>query len=197
MLTMMKSTTSSAVPSMIVKKENTMTINDPTSSKSRSRSRSNININSNSIVRGKKQTNKKQKLTVRFDLVPAVGDRLSNEKKSTTTTDACRYKRIYDDDDDDDDDYKSTLWWSPKELKHIELSVVLALEMKELGLFPPNIADTDVLSIQRYTKQSRIQRKKIRKQKYLTIQKIKEFEIITKRKIPPELLSVLLQRITT
>lgn len=197
--------TASAVVSLVVEKENT-TMDDPTTSSS---------SNNNIIVRRKNQTNKKRKLTVRFDLVSAVGARPFNEKKSpmmrrmkksfgqqrkisssssssTTTTGTCRYKVIYDDDDN-----KSTLWWTPAELKHIELSAVFALKMKELGLFPPIIADTDILSLQRYTKQNRIQRKNIRKQMYLTVQAIKDFEIIIKTKTPPELLSELLQRITT
>ena len=197
--------TASAVVSLVVEKEST-TVDDPKSSSSSS--------NSNIIVRRKKQTNKKRKLTVRFDLVSEVGARPSNEKKSpmmspmkksfgqqkqlsssssssTTTKGICRYKVIYDDDN------KSTLWWTPEELKHIELSAVFALKMKELGLFPNIIADTDILSLQRYTKQNRIQRKNIRKQMYLTVQAIKEFEIIIKTKTPPELLSELLQRITT
>jgi hypothetical protein len=196
--------TSSAMASLIVEEEKATMNDDPACSSS---------SNSNSIVRRKKQNNKKRKLNVRFDLVPAVGARPSSEKNgtmmrrmkkpfgqqkkkstsssSTTTTDTCRYKRIYD------DDYKSTLWWTPKELKYIELSIVFALKLKEHGLFSPIIADTDILSLQRYTKQNRIQRKNIRKQMYLTVKAIKEFEIITKTKTPPELLSELLQRITT
>jgi hypothetical protein len=206
-------TAASAVASLIVEKK-IATTNDPSSSYICSSS------SSSRIFRRKNQTNKKRKLTVRFDLIPVVEPPSSDEEmgtmmrrkktsfgqkekpsssSTTTITDIGRYQQI------NEDEYKSTLWWTPTELQHIELSLIFALKLKELGVFPPIIADTDtdtdtdidILSLQRYTKHNRAQRKNTRRQMYLTVQAIKEFEIITKVKTPPELLSELLQRITT
>ena len=92
----------------------------------------------------------------------------------------------------------SMFWWTKEELEDIQQACIFAVKRCDSGLSlvpgTSSIEDKDLSSLDRFSSRNRKRRKLTRCQMYETTRAVQEFEIATKTKVPPEMLSQLLQR---
>jgi len=97
----------------------------------------------------------------------------------------------------------STVWWTKGEIKDIQKSCLFAVQNCQACLSLPldatsnSIEDNDLGSLDRFTPQNQKRRRLARSQMHETVRAVQAFERATKTKVPPEMLSLLLQRYST